>query len=74
MKFDARLYQRTETAMMPGVVTLLFNPLGNGLPNQLSLTVATADGATMVVGGLYQFSAELITEAPAAIDSSDGQG
>lgn len=73
MKFDARLYQRTETANMPGVVTLLFNPLGNGLPNQLNLTVATADGASMVVGGLYQFTADLVNEAPALIDSTDGQ-
>lgn len=60
MRFDARLYLRTESADQPGV-TLQFRPVSQPNMPQINLTVDPADAATLKVGAVYRFEA---TEIP----------
>ncbi|UQA21812.1 hypothetical protein [Stenotrophomonas sp. NY11291] len=60
MRFDARLYLRTESADQPGV-TLQFRPVSQPNMPQINLTVDTADAAALKVGAVYRFEA---TEIP----------
>lgn len=75
MKFTALLQQRTEMASMPSVVTLQFSPSGQGLPQQLNMTVAKSVGDSMQVGGHYEFTAALVLDSGAMAEpNSDSQG
>jgi len=63
MQFRAKLQMKMEVADQPGVVTLNFVPIEAGVP-QLSMTVPPADGADLLVGKVYRFTAVEDTEQP----------